>query len=169
MTLFDPELDALAPAAGPTERIRLVVAYDGAPFSGFARNEGVRTVGGDLTQAIATVIGGPVELTCAGRTDKGVHARAQVVTFDAPVGAVEPARLTKSLNKLCGPAIAVWGVESVAVDFDARFPAMVLACDAVIGEHDFACFCRRPKRRDGVEASLVRRVTEARWFDDGDG
>ena len=41
-----------------------------------------RAVGGDLTDAIARVIGAPVELTCAGRTDKGVHARAQVVTFD---------------------------------------------------------------------------------------
>ncbi|HWJ63872.1 MAG TPA: tRNA pseudouridine(38-40) synthase TruA [Acidimicrobiales bacterium] len=203
MTLFDPEPTPEAAAPGPTERIRMVVAYDGAPFSGFARNEGVRTVAGDLTQAITTVLGEPVELTCAGRTDKGVHARAQVVTFDAPVGSVDAARLTKSLNKLCGPAIAVWGVEAVEPDFDARFsavarryryrvhnsptpdpfsanaawhvdtplqlPAMVLACDAVIGEHDFACFCRRPKRRDGEEASLVRRVTEAEWFDDGDG
>jgi len=203
MTLFDPEPPADAGSAGPTERIRMVVAYDGAPFHGFARNEGVRTVGGDLTQAITTVIGCPVELTCAGRTDKGVHARAQVVTFDAPVEAVDPARLTKSLNKLCGPAIATWGVTVVPADFDARFSAtsrryrylihnsptpdpftagsawhvdvplqmhaMVLACDAVIGEHDFAAFCRRPKRRDGQEASLVRRVTEAVWHDDGDG
>jgi tRNA pseudouridine38-40 synthase len=206
MTLFDPESSAAPAAPGSsvaTERIRLVVAYDGAPFHGFARNEGVRTVGGDLTQAITTVIGTPVELTCAGRTDKGVHARAQVVTFDAPVGVVDPAGLTKSLNKMCGPAIAVWGVGVVADDFDARFsatarryrylvhnsptpdpfsahsawhvdvplslPTMVLACDAVIGEHDFAAFCRRPKRRDGVEASLVRRVTEAAWHDDGGG
>jgi len=203
MTLFDPQAPAEPGPAGPTERIRMVVAYDGAPFHGFARNEGVRTVGGDLTQAIATVIGHPVELTCAGRTDKGVHARAQVVTFDAPIGSVDPARLTKSLNKLCGPAIATWGVTVVPADFDARFSAtarryrylvhnsptpdpftadsawhvdvplqlhaMVLACDAVIGEHDFAAFCRRPKRRDGQEASLVRRVTEASWHDDGDG
>lgn len=203
MTLFDAEPTPGAPAPGPTERIRLSVAYDGAPFHGFARNEGVRTVGGDLTQAITTVLGVPVELTCAGRTDKGVHARAQVVTFDAPVGAVDPVRLTKSLNKLCGPAIAVWGATTVAADFDARFTAtarryryvihnsptpdpftadsawhvdtplqlhaMVLACDAVIGEHDFAAFCRRPKRRDGEEASLVRRVTEAVWHDDGGG
>ena len=202
MTLFDPQ-PADAPSGGPTERIRLVVAYDGAPFHGFARNEGVRTVGGDLTQAITTVIGSPVELTCAGRTDKGVHARAQVVTFDAPVGTVDLTRLTRSVNKLCGPSIAVWGAAVVPSDFDARFsatarryrylvrnrptpdpaiaaaawhvdvplqlPAMVLACDAVIGEHDFAAFCRRPKRRDGQEASLVRRVTEASWHDDGDG
>ena len=202
MTLFDSPPPPPTPAAA-TERIRLQVAYDGAPFHGFARNEGVRTVGGDLTEAISTVIGSPVELTCAGRTDKGVHARAQVVTFDAPVGAVEPVPLMRSLNKLCAPAIAVWGAAVVAPDFDARFsatarryrylihnsptpdpftaasawhvderlswPAMVLGCDALIGQHDFAAFCRRPKRRDGEEASLVRRVTEARWYDDGEG
>lgn len=207
MTLFDPAPDSPGapdrPVAGPTERIRLVVAYDGAPFHGFARNEGVRTVGGDLTDAIARVIGSPVELTCAGRTDKGVHARAQVVTFDAPVGSVDLVGLTRSLNKLCAPAVAVWGAQVVDSSFDARFsatarryrylihnsptpdpftadsawhvdeplrlPVMILGCDALIGQHDFAAFCRRPKRSDGEVASLVRRVSEATWHDDGDG
>jgi tRNA pseudouridine38-40 synthase len=202
MTLF--ELDEPAPEpAVPTERLRLVVAYDGAPFHGFARNEGVRTVAGTLGEAIATILGRPVELTCAGRTDKGVHARGQVVHFDAPVGALDPVGLIRSLNKLAGPAIAVRSAEVVDAEFDARFSAnarryrylvrnhpipdpatassawhvdeplalhaMVLGCDALIGEHDFSAFCRRPKRRDGTEASLVRRVTEATWFDDGDG
>ena len=55
------------------------------------------------------------------------------------------------------------------VDQPLLLPAMVLACDAFIGEHDFASFCRRPKRRDGEPASLVRRVTEATWSDDGGG
>ena len=82
MTLFDPDELSEGPR-GPLVRVRLVVAYDGAPFHGFAVNPGVRTVGGALTDAITTVVGHPVELTCAGRTDKGVHARAQVVTFDA--------------------------------------------------------------------------------------
>jgi tRNA pseudouridine38-40 synthase len=202
MTLFDAGEPVTTPT-GPTDRIRLVAAYDGAPFHGFARNEGVRTVAGDLTQAIQTVLGREVELTCAGRTDKGVHARAQVITFDAPQGTVDLAALTRSVNKLCAPAIAVWGAAVVDDGFDARFsatarryrylihnsptpdpftadwawhvdeplllPAMVLGCDAFIGDHDFAAFCRRPKRRDGEQASLVRRVTEAVWHDDGDG
>jgi tRNA pseudouridine38-40 synthase len=48
--------------------------------------------------------------------------------------------------------------------------AMALACDPLIGEHDFAAFCRRPKRSTGqADASLVRRVAEAGWSDDGDG
>jgi tRNA pseudouridine38-40 synthase len=220
VTLFDvadpepgPEAAPdLGPAEAPgadeavsieTERLRLVLAYDGGPFHGFAVNEGVTTVAGVLTEALRTVLGHDVVLTCAGRTDKGVHARAQVVTFDAPVGSADPARLVRSLNRLCAPSIAITAAEVVAGDFDARFSAtarryrylvhnaptpdpflvdrawhverplnldaMVLACDPFIGEHDFAAFCRRPKRRDGEPASLVRRVTEARWADDGDG
>ncbi len=47
--------------------------------------------------------------------------------------------------------------------------AMQLACDPLIGSHDFASFCRRPKRRDGEVASLVRNVIEAGWTDRGDG
>ncbi len=199
MTLFDlPEPDPpTARPDGPTARVRLVVAYDGSAFRGFAANEGVTTVGGTLTEALTTVLAHPVEITCAGRTDKGVHARAQVVTFDADARRVDPVLLMKSLNAMCGPTIAVTDVAVVPDDFDARFsavgrryryrvvnrtapdpfragfawhvddelswPAMTLACDALIGEHDFSAFCRRPKRRDGTEASLVRRVVEAGW------
>src|SRR5690606_4732836 len=54
------------------------------------------------------------------------------------------------------------------VDDQLSWPAMVLACDALIGEHDFSAFCRRPKRRGGEEASLVRRVVEAEWRQAGD-
>ena len=205
MTLFDVPAGEgeLRGPSGPTVRVRLVVAYDGSPFHGFAANAGVRTVGGTLTEALATVLRHPVEITCAGRTDKGVHARAQVVTFDAEAERVHLPSLQKALNKLCGPTIAVTDAAVVPDDFDARFsaiarryryritnrsapdpfaapfawhvaeplalPALALACDPFIGEHDFAAFCRRPKRRDGEEPSLVRRVTYAHWFDDGDG
>ncbi|NLD76267.1 MAG: tRNA pseudouridine(38-40) synthase TruA [Acidimicrobiales bacterium] len=204
MTLFDPpEGEDLGPRLrGDTCRVRLVVAYDGAGFHGFAVNFGVRTVGGVLTDALTTVLGHPVEITCAGRTDKGVHARAQVVTFDALADRIDPVALGRSLNSICGPEVAVTAVDVVDDGFDARFsatarryryrvvnrpapdpfrvryswhvddelswPAMTLACDALIGEHDFSAFCRRPKRRDGEEASLVRRVVEARWVREGD-
>lgn len=202
MTLFDAPDDP-AVAVGPTVRVRLVVAYDGAPFHGFAINPGVRTVSGTLGAALSTVLGHRVELTCAGRTDKGVHARAQVVTFDTTATDLDLVALARSANRMCGPRIAVTDAVLVDDEFDARFsavarryrycilnrpapdpfvadhawhvpeplsrPAMVLGCDALIGEHDFAAFCRRPKRRDGTEASLVRRVTEAVWHDDGGG
>ena len=98
VTLFDPEELHQAPQ-GPLVRVRLVVAYDGAPFHGFAINPGVRTVGGALTDALSMVLGHPPELTCAGRTDKGVHARAQVVTFDADQDRFQLDSLVRSLNK----------------------------------------------------------------------
>jgi tRNA pseudouridine38-40 synthase len=194
-----------SPAAerAATERFRLVVAYHGAAFHGFAENEGVPTVAGVLRRAIETVAGTSVVLTCAGRTDRGVHARAQVVTFDLPIGLVDPEALVRSLNGLCGPSVAVRSAAVVDDGFDARhsararryrylvhqaatpdpflvdrawfvdrplsMPALVLACDPFIGEHDFSAFCRRPKRRDGEAVSLVRRVHEASWHDDGGG
>ena len=62
----------------------MLVAYDGTGFHGFAVQPGQRTVAGVLTDAIAKVVRQPVELTCAGRTDRGVHAWGQVVSLDLP-------------------------------------------------------------------------------------
>lgn len=105
-----------------TGRVRLTVAYDGTGFSGVAPNEGVTTVGGVLGEALGTVLGVPVELTFAGRTDKGVHASGQVVSFDAPLP-LDGARLVRSVNALLGGPVVVRDPEVVAADFDARFSA----------------------------------------------
>ena len=102
--------------------IRSVVAYDGSAFHGFAVNEGVRTVAGDIEAALAQVLGAPVTLTCAGRTDKGVHARGQVISFAAPDD-TDPARLERSINQMCRPAIVLRDSAVVDDDFDARFSA----------------------------------------------
>jgi tRNA pseudouridine38-40 synthase len=191
-------------AGGGAVRLRLLVAYDGTSFRGFAAQDGVRTVGGTLAEALARVVGHPVGLTCAGRTDAGVHAWGQVVTCDVDARAAgDPARLQGSLNRLCGPEIVVRDLGQAPPDFDARFSAtartyrytvlttpvpdpfrtrtvwhvpgpldlraMWLACDPLIGEHDFASFCRAGVRADGTPAPLVRRVHDARWVDLGDG
>jgi tRNA pseudouridine38-40 synthase len=105
-----------------TRRVRLVVAYDGTPFHGFAANAGVRTVIGDLSAAIETVVRQPVKLTGAGRTDAGVHAWGQVVSGDLPA-ATDLDDLARRLNKLCAPAIAVRSAEWATDEFDARFSA----------------------------------------------
>jgi tRNA pseudouridine38-40 synthase len=102
--------------------VKLVVAYDGTGFHGFAINYGVRTVGGTLTGAISTVVRHPVTLTGAGRTDAGVHAWGQVISVELPDG-VDLADLTRRVNKLCAPEIAVRSIEPVADEFDARFSA----------------------------------------------
>ncbi|MET0911529.1 MAG: tRNA pseudouridine(38-40) synthase TruA, partial [Ilumatobacteraceae bacterium] len=64
--------------------VKLVVAYDGGSFHGFAANDGVRTVAGTLTEAISTVVRQRVTLTGAGRTDAGVHAWGQVISVALP-------------------------------------------------------------------------------------
>lgn len=101
-------------------RVRLLVAYDGSGFHGFWPNEGVATVGGTLIEAVEQVLGRSVEMTCAGRTDTGVHAWGQVVTFDAPADGLDLARLQSSVNKRCGPAVVIREAAEVDPDFDAR-------------------------------------------------
>ncbi|MBV8161391.1 MAG: hypothetical protein JO265_10755, partial [Acidimicrobiia bacterium] len=79
MTLFDDADPASSMSSSATPsfeypvRVRMTVAYDGTGFHGFAAHPGVKTVGGTLAARLAEVLGYPVELTCAGRTDKGVH------------------------------------------------------------------------------------------------
>ncbi|MFN8050369.1 MAG: tRNA pseudouridine(38-40) synthase TruA [Acidimicrobiales bacterium] len=107
----------------PRQKVRLVVSYDGGPFSGFARNAGVRTVAGDLEAHLSRVLRHPVVVTGAGRTDKGVHAWGQVVSFETFADRLEPERLMRSLNHMGAPSLAVRSVDAVDADFDARFSA----------------------------------------------
>jgi tRNA pseudouridine38-40 synthase len=122
MTLFEDEPPTPAGPTGPLARVRLLVAYDGSGFHGFAEQPGVRTVGGVLREAIERVTRHDVELTCAGRTDAGVHAWGQVVSCDLPAD-TDLARLQRSLVKLCGPQVVVRDLAVAAPDFDARFSA----------------------------------------------
>ncbi|HUP69430.1 MAG TPA: tRNA pseudouridine(38-40) synthase TruA [Acidimicrobiales bacterium] len=213
MTLFDAgdagdPLSSVAPepvverSTGPRTRLRMTVAYEGSGFHGFAFNPGVVTVAGALREALAKVLGEDVELTCAGRTDKGVHARGQVVHLDVSPPDAEAEALVglqRSLNRMLAPKIVVREAEVAPPGFDARrsaigrryrytvlnrplpdpflaatawhvpepldVRAMQLACDPLIGEHDWSAFCRRV----GEEASLVRVVRYARWLQLGDG
>ncbi|MGH8914854.1 MAG: tRNA pseudouridine(38-40) synthase TruA [Acidimicrobiia bacterium] len=101
---------------------RLDLAYDGSGFRGYARQEGLRTIQGSLEEAIETVLKSPVDTVVAGRTDAGVHARGQVVSLRVEVP-VDVERLTRSLNGIVGPEIAVRAVTEVDDDFNARFSA----------------------------------------------
>lgn len=101
-------------------RYRLRLSYDGGPFHGFAPNPGVNTVGGTLRSALEQVLQHEVPIVCAGRTDAGVHALDQVVSFDTDKP-VDPEALRTSLNSLCKPYIVVREVERADDDFDARF------------------------------------------------
>ena len=119
---MDP-MDHAGQAGHDCVRWRLRLAYDGSGFHGFAAQDGQRTVAGELGTALERVLRGPVSLTCAGRTDTGVHALDQVVHFDVPAGAaarLEPAELVKSCNRQLAPSIVVREAEQVRSDFDAR-------------------------------------------------
>lgn len=98
---------------------RLDLAYDGSGFRGYAANAGVRTVQGVLEDALSIVLRHPVETVVAGRTDAGVHARGQVVSFVLPEE-IEPARLQRSLNRLLAPEVVARALAEAPPGFDAR-------------------------------------------------
>ena len=96
---------------------RLLVEYDGGRFAGWARQPGERTVQGELESALATLLHREVPIVAAGRTDRGVHAWGQVVSYEA-----EPVRI-QALNALTGHDVCVLSVEEAADGFNARHDA----------------------------------------------
>ncbi len=204
MRLFEPGSEA-APS-GPLRRVMLLVAYDGSSFRGFAAQSGQRTVGGALATTLSSMAGHEVSLSCAGRTDAGVHALGQVVHAELEESVLEKwagsalrpgmllERLPRSLSSQLGPAVAVIEARVAPEGFDARhsaearlyrydllrtpwpdpllrhsswhvpgeldLAAMRIGADALLGEHDFAAFCRR---RPGDPGPITRRVLSSTW------
>lgn len=106
-----------------TVRWRLRVAYNGAGFHGFAAQNGQATVAGALAAALGRVTRSTPTLTCAGRTDTGVHAQDQVVHVDLPASiatGLDPEVLLRSCNRQLGPAIVVREAGPAPSGFDAR-------------------------------------------------
>jgi tRNA pseudouridine38-40 synthase len=101
---------------------RLEVSYDGTGFHGFARQPQVRTVQGEIETALSRVLKVSVETTGAGRTDTGVHAVGQVVSFFA-IEELDLVRLQRSLNGILHPEMVVTSLKTEAPGFDARFSA----------------------------------------------
>ncbi len=198
MTLFDT--GKAGPGAGPAQ-VKLVVAYDGTEFSGFAPQSGqpgVRTVGGVLAHAIGKVLRHDVELVCAGRTDAGVHAWGQVVSFASEPG-LDPWRLQSAVTSMTGPEIVVRSAELAPPSFDARRSAQWRCYRYTILNRSvpdpfrdrFTWWVPEPLDlralrlaadpfvgehdfasfcRKGPEGtSTVRTVQESRWIDEGDG
>ncbi len=107
--------------------LAITVAYNGAPFCGFARQPGQLTVQGELEQALRLLFRRDVDTTCAGRTDAGVHARGQVVSFDIARDELQrrdSRSLLRSLNALTHDAIVVRSIEEKPLGFSARFDAI---------------------------------------------
>jgi tRNA pseudouridine38-40 synthase len=102
--------------------LRLILAYDGAEFSGWQVQPDAATVQGTLASAIGRITGEKVLPQGSGRTDAGVHALAQVVTFvtESPV---PTANFLKALNDILPASVRILEVEEAPADFHARHSA----------------------------------------------
>ena len=105
------------------------LAYDGTDFNGFApqKDPALRTVAGEITDALGTLLAREVDLTCAGRTDAGVHARGQVVSIPLLEGEEDDLgqrRLHRSLSAILPDDIAVRGIALAPPGFSPRFDAI---------------------------------------------
>ena len=123
MTLFDAPLEpSPEPETSDVRSCRLVLAYDGTDFRGFAAQLEQRTVEGVLGEALTRVLQTTPQLAVAGRTDAGVHAWGQVLSFPvAPDFDVD--RLRSSLNGMLRPEIVVREATLEPAEFDARYSA----------------------------------------------
>jgi tRNA pseudouridine38-40 synthase len=103
-------------------KLRLTIEYDGTPFYGWAAQPGLPTIEGLLRNAIDTVFPQWSGLAVAGRTDTGVHARGQVVSFDV-AGGPPPERTPAALNAELPDEIVVVAAAEAPADFHARYSA----------------------------------------------
>jgi tRNA pseudouridine38-40 synthase len=159
-------------------RLRLDLAYDGSAFSGWAAQPGRRTVEDVVAAALGRVLRLPAcpALTVAGRTDAGVHARGQVAHADVPAGAwaAVAARAVARLAGVLPPDVRVHAAAPAPAGFDAHhtlwyfrpldLAVMNEAAAGLLGEHDFAAFCRR---REG--ATTIRALRALDWRRDAPG
>ena len=100
--------------------LKLVLAYDGTGFRGWARQPGQRTVQGALEEALGRILGEVPRLSVAGRTDAGVHAQGQVVSFGSQE---DPGRVARAVNGMLAPEVAVLRASRAPEGFDARHSA----------------------------------------------
>ena len=119
---------------------KLILAYDGTSFHGWQVQPNLATIQGTLAAVLLHLTGETVLPQASGRTDTGVHALAQVVSFSlsAPI---PPANLLRALNRALPSSIRVLTAEQVPEDFHARY-------NAVRKTYEYRVFPRVPPQRD---------------------
>jgi tRNA pseudouridine38-40 synthase len=106
-----------------SRRLKLIVAYNGAPFAGWQSQSHRNTIQDHIERAFERVLGKPARVHGAGRTDAGVHALAQCAHVDLPDNRLSVARWSEALNALLPPTIRVLRCQYVSNDFHARLSA----------------------------------------------
>jgi tRNA pseudouridine38-40 synthase len=104
-------------------RLKLTIAYDGAPFSGWQSQPNGNAIQDHLELAFERIVSEPVRVHGAGRTDAGVHALAQIAHADLPVRRYSPERWRSALNGVLPRGVRVMRCRFVAESFHARFSA----------------------------------------------
>jgi tRNA pseudouridine38-40 synthase len=104
-------------------RIRITLSYDGTDFHGWQVQPGLATIQGTLEAIMAEIEGRPVHVAGSGRTDAGVHARAQVAAFTIE-NPIPVENLQRAVNRLLPPAIRILEAAETHVDFHPRFDAI---------------------------------------------
>ena len=137
-------------------RLKLTLAYDGTGFRGWAAQPGLRTVEAALQEALDRIFPAWSGLVVAGRTDRGVHALANVVSVDAE-GGPRLERVAEALNTALPDDVAVVSAEEAAPDFNARFSAR----RARIATASGGAACVRRSRRAGVGGIRGRSTSRA--------
>jgi tRNA pseudouridine38-40 synthase len=126
--------------SGTAKNWKLIVAYDGTDFHGWQMQPGLRTIQGELQEALERVTGEAPLPQGSGRTDAGVHALGQVASFALEAG-IPAENLVLALNRTLPEAIRVVSAERVAEGFHARH-------STVAKTYEYRIFLERP----GVEA-----------------
>lgn len=106
-----------------SRRLKIIVAYDGAPFAGWQSQSHRNTIQDHIERACERISGERVCVHGAGRTDAGVHALAQCAHVDLAERALPAARWTVALNALLPPAIRILRCHYVSKNFHARLSA----------------------------------------------
>lgn len=156
------------------KRIMLVVAYDGTNYCGWQVQPNATTIEGVLNEKLTQLLGEPIEVIGASRTDSGVHALGNVAVFDTE-SRIPGDKMKYALNQRLPEDIRIQESKEVDADFHPRYcdsqktyeyrilnrsmelpterlyahysyraldmEAMKKACEYIVGEHDFKCFC----------------------------
>ncbi len=178
----------------PNRRLKLVVAYDGTDYSGFQVQKNAESVQGHIEDALSRLHKHGVRIAAAGRTDAGVHARGQVISFDSDIASLGAAAWPRAINGYLPRAIRVRSAAIVDDKFHARYSAKARVytyhCSAETFQDPFTSrFVLRLRRAPDLRllnaysvqvlgehdfstfvgagdqsASRVRQVMDAAWF-----